>query len=135
MARIRLASWRTRPSSPALSSRSASSAWCSRGPVRERAVVKAELMASKVMQVSDPGPGMMRAQPLEEEPTGGGGGKLERGGWLNRCEETPAAISSTAKGKNRFAILIIKMTRKNVFLVLVFWVTSSVVWNVLSFDS
>ena len=104
--------------------------------MRERAVVKAELMASKVMQVSDPGPGMMRAQPLEEEPTGGGGGKLERGGWLNRCEETPAAISSTAKGKNRFAILIIKMTRKKCFfLVLVFLVTSSVVWNVLSFDS
>jgi hypothetical protein len=68
-------------------------------------VLKAELTASKVMQVSDPEPGMMRAQPPAFPPTGGGGGKLDLSGGPNLCaEQMAAARSSRAEGKRCLVI-------------------------------
>ena len=73
--------------------------------MRPSAVLKAVLTASKVMQVSPVGPGIIRAHPLADEDG------LDLGGWPNLWEHTPATISSTAKG-NRNAMVDENSTTK-----------------------
>jgi hypothetical protein len=61
--------------------------------MRPRAVLKAVLMASKVMQVSPVGPGIIRPHPLGVDED-----ELDLGGWLNLWELAQAAMISTAMG-------------------------------------